>query len=408
MAFIVILISYIQSLFYFRVPRQDLQTVAMDSRILNATDASGLINTSVDTPESNNSLQDLDWLHIQDGFYIAGYVITPIVLIIGVFGNTMTILTVSSKSFSDLTSRYILIALALSDTTLIVLQPFNKLFVRDLFGFDVRAYSDGGCKFFFWLFRTSKMTSSWLIVILCFERFIAVVFPLKARKIVNKKSILALIFLDYFVIGTYNGFWSFSSVVENGVCKPDAVFPDTIIKYRNFMVMGTSLYTFIPMTVMVILTPIIVWKLIKKRKRRQTIQLDGGRVSKKDLKEVKASLVLIGIVVAFIVLVLPIAIMFFIAFWQSVSAFETNTLSFFIYREVAQHLELVNYSVNFFMYIMCSDTFRKKALQILRCPCNHTKVAPGVTTSDNNTSSNQMATSTARQVNNAFFKKGTV
>lgn len=332
------------------------------------------------SPNTDADIQSQSWKHIQDGFYLAGIIITPTVLIIGVFGNTMAIMTVSSRSFADLTSRYILTALACSDTTLILMQPFNKMFVQELFGFDARASSPGGCKFFFWLFRTAKMTSSWLIVILCFERFVAVVFPLKAKIIINRTSILALIACDYAVIGTYNSFWTFSSIIQNGVCKPDVVFPDTKRKYRNFLLAGLSLYSFIPMLIMIIITPVIVTKLLqKKRKMQKNLRSE----TKQSSKEIRASIVLIVIVVAFIVLVLPVSMVFIFAAWQNVSAFDTNTMDFFIYREISQILELLNYSINFFLYIMCSETFRQRALYLLRRPFwTKNKVGPTTTASE--------------------------
>lgn len=335
------------------------------------------------SPSTDAGIQIQSWKHIQDGFYLAGIIITPAVLIIGVFGNTMAVLTVSSRSFADLTSRYILTALACSDTTLILMQPFNKMFVLKLFGFDARASSAGGCKFFFWLFRTAKMTSSWLIVILCFERFVAVVFPLKAKTIINRTSILALIVSDYAVIGTYNSLWTFSSIIQNGVCKPDVVFPDTKRKYRNFLLAALSLYSFIPMLIMIIITPVIVTKLLqKKRKMQKSLRMSRSE-TKHSSKEIRASIVLIGIVAAFIVLVLPVTTVFIFAFWQNVSAFDTNTMGFFIYREIAQILELLNYSINFFLYIMCSETFRKRALYLIRRPFRtRNKVGPTTTASE--------------------------
>lgn len=153
-------------------------------------------------PEELPQPKTIAWQHVSDNFYRANYVILPTFLVIGLFGNSLTIATMVSKEFRNLTSRYILICLALSDTTLILTQPFNKLFVRKLLGYDVRAISDVGCKTFFHIFKTAKMTSSWLIVLLCFERFVAVVIPLKAKSIITKKTIFAMIALDYIFIGT--------------------------------------------------------------------------------------------------------------------------------------------------------------------------------------------------------------
>ena len=223
----------------------------------------------------------MSWGHVKDNFYKAEYVILPTFLVIGLFGNSLTIATMISKQFQNLTSRYILICLALSDTTLLLTQPFNKIFLRNVLGYDVRALSDASCKIFFHIFKTAKMTSSWLIVLLCFERFVAVVFPLKTKSIITKKIIFSLIALDYVFIGTYNAVWTFSSIVVNGVCKPDVTYPETKQKYRDFLLAGSSFYSLIPMLIMTILTPIIVTKLIMQRKKRRELS-SGSEASRKD------------------------------------------------------------------------------------------------------------------------------
>ncbi|KAL4228185.1 Olfactory receptor [Mactra antiquata] len=306
----------------------------------------------------------IDWKHIRDGFYTAGSVITPIFLATGLFGNIVTIITMASKSFSGMTSRYILIALALSDTTLLLTQPFNKQFMQKLLGYDARALSDFGCKAFFHIFKTGKMTSSWLIVILCFERFIAVVFPFKAKIIITKTSILGLIVIDYLFIGTYNAVWTFSSIIVNGVCKPDVTYPDTKEKYRDFLLAGSSFYSLIPMIIMAILTPIIVVRLIQQKRSRQALTNKTGRNKASD-DSVRISVMLIGVVVAYVTFILPITVVHNLAFWRNVSAFDTNTQQFFVLREVAQILELLNYSTNFVLYVFCSTKFRQRALEIL-------------------------------------------
>ncbi|XP_052792017.1 C-C chemokine receptor type 5-like [Mya arenaria] len=323
-------------------------------------------NTTMVANVTDSVKPEVWWKYVQDNFYTAGYVITPMFLIFGLFGNILTILIMSSKVFSGMTSRYILIALAISDTTLLLTQPFNKLFVRKMIGYDVRAISDVGCKAFFHIFKTGKMTSSWLIVILCFERFIAVVFPFKAKAIITIKSIMALIILDYLFIGIFNAVWTFSSIVVDGVCKPDITYAHTKEKYRDYLIAGSSFYSLIPMIVMAIMTPVIVYRLLRQKKIRNRMSKGGGASAEKaDADTLRISVMLIGVVVAYIAFVLPITVVHNLAFWKSVSVFDTNTLQFFLMREVAQILEQLNYAVNFVLYVLCSTKFRKRAMEIL-------------------------------------------
>lgn len=194
------------------------------------------------------------------------------------------------------------------------------------------------------------MTSSWLTVLLCFERFVAVVFPLKAKSIIIKKIIFSLIALDYVFIRTYNAIWTFSSIVVNGVCKPDVTYPETKQKYRDFLLAGSSFYSLIPMLIMTILTPIIVTKLIMQRKKRR--ELSSGS-SRKDAETIRISAMLVGVVVAYIVFILPITVVHKLAFWKGVSAFDANTYDFFVLREQIAQLHrclssLITLPISFF------------------------------------------------------------
>jgi len=46
---------------------------------------------------------------------------------------------------------------------------------------------------------------------LCFERFVAFVYPYKIKQIFNKKNILVLLTCEVLLIGLFNGMWSFAS-----------------------------------------------------------------------------------------------------------------------------------------------------------------------------------------------------
>ena len=143
--------------------------------LLNATDNVTEVLSTVVPPTPS------PWQDLKDNFARAGYVILPTFLVIGLMGNSLTIATMLSKEFLHLTSRYILICLALSDTTLLLTQPFNKIFVQTMFGYDPRALSDSSCKIFFHIFKTAKMTSSWLVVLLCLNVLLPWYFPSKPK-----------------------------------------------------------------------------------------------------------------------------------------------------------------------------------------------------------------------------------
>ncbi|KAK3092832.1 hypothetical protein FSP39_007720 [Pinctada imbricata] len=306
---------------------------------------------------------------VLDGLEIVNFILLPTVLLFGISGNILTVIIMSSSKFKHLTSRIFLIALAISDTILLVTQPFNKMFVMKLLGRDIRALSQIGCKIFFLFFRTGKMTSSWFVVFLCLERFVAVWFPLKAKIIWRKEVALAAICLIYVIITSFNAVWTYSSkVLDDGFCYPDYFdksIPSEVQWYKNMLTAGSSLYSLIPICILVTFTPLILYKLSQHRRTR--MKMTGSSQQKsKSAQSTKTTAMLIGVMIAYFILVTPITVLHNIAFYIGVKAFGNNTKGFLIYRDVAQILEQINYSINFILYVVASQQFRAGLVSILR------------------------------------------
>ena len=75
---------------------------------------------------------------------------------------------------------------------------------------------------------------------------------------------------------------------------------------------------------------------------------------------------LIAINIAFMVLCLPISFAHLILHIQDRNIFEAKDLPTVIFREVAQVMEHMNYSINFFLYVLSSSTYRNKLLVVFR------------------------------------------
>ncbi|XP_022335190.2 putative G-protein coupled receptor 139 [Crassostrea virginica] len=296
---------------------------------------------------------------VLEGLAYVNYILLPTMLVLGIGGNVLTIIVMTSPKFRQLTSRIYLIFLALSDITLLLTQPFNKMFIIKMIGFDVRALSDVGCKVFFWFFRTGKMTSSWFVVCLCIERFVAVWFPLKAKIISTQKSAVLQIASVYLVIGTFNGFWTKNSkILPDGNCYPDYFNKSNKMEaeeYKAMLTAGSSLYSLVPLCLLATVTPLIVFKLAHHRQQRQRMT-----TATKGDKAVKTTAMLIGIVAAYFVLVLPITLLHNIAFYMGMKSFGDNPKGFLIFRDVSQILEQINYGINFYLYVLTSTQFRQQ------------------------------------------------
>ena len=143
------------------------------------------------------------------------------------------------------------------------------------------------------------------------------------------------------------------------------MYPETKQKYRDLLLAGSFFYSLITMVIMVILTPIIVRQLIVQRQRRK--QMASQKRQQQDrLRHCEAISYVDRCRRCLCHLHLAFTIVHNLAFWKNVSAFDTNTFDFFILREIAQMLEQFNYSINFFLYVLCSAQFRARVINILR------------------------------------------
>ncbi|XP_062578283.1 growth hormone secretagogue receptor type 1-like [Saccostrea cucullata] len=295
------------------------------------------------------------------------YVFLPATVTIGITGNLLTIVVMKSKQFSTAPSSYLLICLAVSDSVLLLIQPLNKSFVMDVIGQDVRALNSSLCKLYFVIRRASKVTSSWFVVGLCVERFIAVWFPLKAKFYMSKRTVLAGILAVYFVTFAFTGAFSYATDVVKGKCQPDAYDLEDPVARERFGAMlraGTVLYSVAPMIILITLTPLIIGKLIHHNQTRKKMTGSAVNNSKDDGR---VTAMLIGIVLAYIILVLPITILHNAAYELKISAFASNNDGFNLFKEISQLLEQLNYALNFFLYVMTSRRFRSVLLEVITC-----------------------------------------
>ena len=343
-----------------------------DSTFTNITDLS---TTPGLCPETNNDSSTsasscvikseyFDPDQILDERDYAGYVVIPLFLVLGLFGNTMTIIVMASRRFRQAAFSLLLIFMSCSDTAFILTQPWNKPWMVDLLGVDIRAISEVGCKIFFVFLQTAKMSSSWLMVVVCFERFVAVCYPLRAKIIFTKFRTIVGIAFVYITLFSYTGAWSvFSMITTSGKCDPD--FVDTAVIGRAFMIVGTLLYAVIPTILLLFVTPAFVCRLYQQWNQRQEMTTRGGDNQPADA--LRTTAMFLGIATAYIILVSPMWIGQYVAYTRGETLFQSTDSILVVFRQVAQPLEQLNYCINFFLCALLSRTFRRHVAWLLSC-----------------------------------------
>jgi len=111
-------------------------------------------------------------------------------------------------------------------------------------------------------------------------------------------------------------------------------------------------------------TPVIIVILVKKSHQRKQL----GHAHWKGNDVTRPTTMLLTIMVTYILFVTPIGIVHIIANYIGINFFGINMTSFLVFRDIAQILELFNYTVNFFLYVCSSSQFRHGVLMLL---CSH-------------------------------------
>ncbi|XP_062579715.1 thyrotropin-releasing hormone receptor-like [Saccostrea cucullata] len=334
-------------------------------------DRNGTYNISGFNASDESGTHSSDVNRVLEVLHYTNFIFLPTFLVLGLVGNCLSIIIMIRPKFKNITSSMILMALSVSDSVLLLTQPFNKRFIIQLIGTDLRALSDIGCKIFFVIFKTSKMTSSWLVVAMCVERFIAVWFPLKAKFICTKNVVRVGIISIYVFIGTYTSIWSYASKIKDGICHPDvynASNPEEVEQFGRFLLGGVNLYSFIPIIILCILTPMIIIKLSQLTRKRRRLTGKHKMVDQKQQAESnRTTMMLLGVMIAYIVLIAPVGSLHLSAFILRKNAFGVQNSGFQIYTEVTQITEQINYAINFFLYVVTSRNFQHELKSICRC-----------------------------------------
>ena len=103
---------------------------------------------------------------------------SPILLVLGLFGNCLSLLVTSRDSMRGIASRRYLMAIALADNGSLVFGLLPK-WIQHRFDVDVTTFNDFLCKTRNFLFYTSQDSSIWFVCAFTFDRFMVVVFPLR-------------------------------------------------------------------------------------------------------------------------------------------------------------------------------------------------------------------------------------
>ncbi|KAL8591869.1 hypothetical protein ACOMHN_044365 [Nucella lapillus] len=307
------------------------------------------------------------------------YVGLPLIIILGNFGNVMTIV-IMRKMTSSGKSIINIYFTAIAAVDLLVLYVHGLDFwvgrVTNIFA---RAQSSVSCKLLMWLYAASATTSCWLLVCMTVHRAMSVVWPHKVNVMCTKRTVFVVI--DVIVLFC-SAFYSHNIVgMDMSDLDNDTYYmcwtksEEHLYFIQNiFVYMELSVYCLLPFTCLVIANGVLVRKLSVsvKKARADLTHKNSHQVLAREKAANSVTLTVVVVSVTFMVLTLPISV-YFMVFNSADLQFQydwSDQMKIQAFFDLSSVLANANSAVNFYLYCLTGRRFREEFLKIMCCGRN--------------------------------------
>ena len=299
-------------------------------------------------------------------------VASPPLLVVGTFGNVMTI-AIHKRSIMTSPLSSFFIVLAVADLGLLYSNCFTR-WISFVLNFNVFIQNSVLCKITFFILYVSGCLSAWTLVAVTAQRAVCVLWPHRADVLCTVgKSQVIVVSMTLFISVIHTHLLYGYDVESSG----SLIFCGPIKDYIPFFfeiwsLVDMLIFSLLPWLCLAVCNSLLVWKL-RVSLREAEVSLGSGqaaRISDRKKKATSITVTLIAVSAAFLILTFPmsfIQILNFV-FWASGSIDALNSSRAFYYTwGISLLLWYLNSCINFYLYCLTGSKFRKEAKQMLCC-----------------------------------------
>ena len=290
---------------------------------------------------------------------------TPFILIIGLFGNLLSLSVFLSKNMRKMSASIYLASLSTADISTLLFYVFIEWLRRGLIhispGSKIELLEfDGICQTLLYLSYISRMMSAWIIVLFTIERYMGVCHPFKRHSSSQKGTIriLVALLLICCALVLYKPILSGSRTIGNRTAcasKPESIFTSYILDSVYAIII-----TFIPFLIISVLNSLIIRKLVKRHKGYKENQL----ITEENTIRLEFTVILLAISFFFIAFNLPFFIVWsrnFLYHRHLISQWEPADIDYWnAVLSITRTIFYMNYCTNFFLYTVTGAYFRRE------------------------------------------------
>ena len=297
---------------------------------------------------------------------------TPLILIIGICGNILSLSVFLSKNMRKMSASVYLASLSTADISTLLFYVFIEWLRRGLVHISPESKIDiletnGLCHILLYLSYISRLMSAWLIVSFTIERYIGVCHPFRRRDPSPRgtfRIVISLLIVCSLLV-LYKPILSGSHTIRNRTAcssRPEFRYPSFILD-TIFAVM----ITLIPFLIISVLNFLIIKKLFIRNRGYKENQL----VTEESTIRLEFTIILLAISFFFVTFNLPFFVVWFRNFLHSRFLITQGELEDVDYwnavLSITRTIFYMNYCINFFLYSVTGAYFRRelKALFVI-------------------------------------------
>ncbi|XP_052084882.1 probable G-protein coupled receptor 139 [Mytilus californianus] len=300
---------------------------------------------------------------------------TPIIIIIGVVGNLLSLHVFLSQNLRSLSASTYLAALSVSDLITIIFYVSVEWIRRGLTylfpATNVKILDvEGLCQFQLYISYASRFVSAWLVVSFTIERYVSICHPLVRRNICTRRSTMKVISGVILVSCTTVLYKPALSGIYTGATG--TLYCTSLPQYGLLSFSCDSIYavfiTFVPFVVITILNMLIIRKLMKQRKNEICRQI----VTEVSVIRLEFTVIHLALSICFILLNIPYFILWFRNFLLSKYLFNSvvssSAVNLKYWQGVLYFVRTIfymNYCINVFLYLTLGAYFRHEVRALL-------------------------------------------
>lgn len=298
----------------------------------------------------------------------------PIIISIGIIGNIFALLLLHRKWIRDSSVAFFLSILACTDMLFLISFFTFRWLTNSIIPLDLADLNSVACKFAFYTNSLFLALSSWIIVAVSMDRFVAVFFPFKAHYCSKFRAKIVSVCIIFTISSLYlYMFWAWHS--HKGECTMKIDYH--VVTTQILIYIHLGLYPVLPGVIVFVLNTLIIIKTYQQSKNRQVIT--NSRTSSTSVSK-KMTFMVVMTTVTYLVLTLPMAIMYAMTFSSSSSedSWGVQNETEYTLRNISDFCHLVNSSVNFLLYSLSGSKFRKEAKNMVKSwfKCCQSRVYP--------------------------------